>query len=297
LAEQPDANAWLKGEAVRAPGRPLEIRGADAAGYVPGTRTVGSYGDLKAQYDLEKEPATLEPTWVDVLVDALASPGLAILLLVIGFVALYAELHAPGIGVPAFVAIVCFVLFFWSHFLGGTAGWLEVILFVVGVGCVLLEMFVIPGFGIFGLGGGAMILASLVLASQTFVIPRNPSEMAEFQKSLMVVGASILGVIAAITLLNRWLPQTPLLGQMVLQPPSGEEVEAIDESASLTHFEELVGMQGTTTTPLFPGGKARFGKNVFDVMTEGGFVPVGATVEVLEVRGNWMIVRSVDGPA
>ena len=71
------------------------------------------------------------------------------------------------------MAAVCFLLFFWSRYLGGTAGWLEVMLFVAGASCVLLEVFVIPGFGIFGLGGGALILASLILASQTFVVPQN----------------------------------------------------------------------------------------------------------------------------
>jgi len=296
LDEQPDAKAWLKGAPVTAPGRPLEVFGMDAADYVPGTRTVGGYGDLKAQFDLEREPATLEPTWVDVLVDALASRGLRILLLIIGFGALWAELHAPGIGVPGFIAVVCFVLFFWGQFLGGTAGWLEVLLFVAGVACVLVELFVLPGLGIFGLGGGVMILASLILASQTFVIPSTPSELAEFQNSLMVVGGAIVGTIAVVVMLNRWLPQTPLLGQIMLRPPSPQEAEAIDLSAVLAHVENLVGAQGTTTTPLVPGGKAMFGNSLFDVVTEGGFVPAGATVDVVEIRGNWIIVRAAGGP-
>ena len=30
-------------------------------------------------------------------------------------------------------AAICFLLYFWSSYLGGTAGWLEVMLFVTGV--------------------------------------------------------------------------------------------------------------------------------------------------------------------
>ena len=56
-------------------------------------------------------------------------------LLLLGLAALYAELQSPGIGVGAFIAAVCFVLFFWGNYLGGTAGWLEVLLFVLGRGC------------------------------------------------------------------------------------------------------------------------------------------------------------------
>jgi len=293
LAQQAPSKRWIKGEQVTPPGKPFLVRGADAARYFPAARIVGDFAELKVSYNLEQDPALLESGWVDALVDVLTAPAVRILLLVIGFVALYIELHSPGIGVPGFLATVCFVLFFWSQF-GRTAGWLEVALFLAGLTCLLLELFVIPGFGIFGLGGGVMILASLILASQTFVVPRNPYELAQFQKSLLVVGASIAGIIGAIALLNRWLPETPLLGQMVLNPPSGDEAEAIDSSAALTHFEDLLGMRGATTTPLVPGGKARIGKNLYDVMTDGEFVPRNAEVEVVEIRGNWIVVRPID---
>ena len=40
----------------------------------------------------------------------------------------------PGIGVGGFVSGVCFLLYFWSQHLNGTAGWLEVLLFIAGPG-------------------------------------------------------------------------------------------------------------------------------------------------------------------
>ena len=51
------------------------------------------------------------------------------------------------------IAGLCAILFFWSRFLGGTAGWLEVTLFVLGILFIGLEIFVIPGFGVAGVGG------------------------------------------------------------------------------------------------------------------------------------------------
>lgn len=297
LAKQPNAKQWVRGDQVNAAGKPFLIRGVDAKNYSLGIREVEEFGQLKTMYGLENDPTLLEPGWVDTLVDALAHPGVRVLLLIIGFVALYAEMHSPGIGVAAFVALVCFALFFWSQFLGGTAGWLEVVLFVAGLACLLLEIFVIPGFGIFGLGGAIMILASLIFASQTFIIPRNAYEMSEFQTSLFTVGSAIVGIIAAIVLLNRWLPEAPMFGRMVLQPPSEEEAEAISESESLTHFENLLGVRGTATTPLVPGGKARLGDEVYDVMTDGQFVQRGDLVEVVELRGNWIVVRPVEETA
>lgn len=293
LAAQPKPDEWTPGEPVTKPGKVFAATGDEAVTYRLANHVVEDFSQFKELYGLENDPALMEARWSDVLVDALASPGMAVLLLILGGVALYIELHTPGVGVAAFMALVCFALFFWSRFLGGTAGWLQVILFVAGLSCLALELFVLPGFGIFGLGGGAMVLASLVLASQTFFLPRNSYQMAEFQNSLLVVASAVVGILVTIGAINRWLPRAPILGQMVLQPPSEEESAAISESESFAHFEGLKGATGRTTTPLLPSGKARFGGQLFDVMTDGDFVPLGAEIVVVSVRGNHIVVRAM----
>src|SRR5205823_5432066 len=112
---------------------------------------VQDFPAFKQIYGLEDDLVAAEPSWADYLIDALAAPTVAWLLLLVGGAALYAELQAPGIGIGGFVAGVCFLLYFWSKHLDGTAGWLEVLLFVGGVCCILLELFVLPGAAIFGL--------------------------------------------------------------------------------------------------------------------------------------------------
>ncbi len=293
LKEQRTPQGWAGGEEVTRPGRPFLAKGNDAVTFQLANHVVNDLAGLRERFELEEDPALVEPRWADTLIEALASPKLAVLLLIIGAVALYAELHTPGVGIPGFIATVCFVLFFWSRFLGGTAGWLEVLMFLLGVACLMLEIFVIPGFGIFGLGGGALILASLVLASQTFVLPRNEYQATEFRNSLLMLAGATIGTIVAILLINRWLPRAPIVSQMILQPPTQEEAEAISASESLAHFERLVGMHGVAVTPLVPGGKARFGRTTVDVLTDGDFVPRGAEVEVVEVQGTRVLVRAV----
>ncbi|MFQ5422177.1 MAG: hypothetical protein ACE5EY_17660, partial [Anaerolineae bacterium] len=96
---------------------------------------------------------------------------------------LYIELQAPGIGIGGFVASVAFLLFFWSKYLDGTSTWLEVVLFMGGIASLLLELFVLPGFGVFGLGGGLMVIVSLVLASQTFVVPKTDVQLGQLRNS------------------------------------------------------------------------------------------------------------------
>jgi membrane-bound ClpP family serine protease len=293
LAAQPDPAKWSKGAKINMPGKLLLISGKEAEEYRLANHSVGDFQEFRRIYNLENDLTLVEPGWADTLIDGLKSDWMAVLLLVIGFVGLYLEIHSPGVGIGAFVAIVCFILFFWSRYLGGTAGWLEVVLFVVGLSCILLEIFVIPGYGIFGLGGGAMVLASIILASQTFVIPHDEYQFGRLRNSLMVIAGSGIGVLIAGFFLRKWLPYTPYANRIILAPPAGEEAELIHQREMLLQVSELVGKHGVTTTPLFPGGKARFGDDVVDVLSEGEVIERGKTVEVVEVRGNRVVVREV----
>ena len=293
LGTQPEGKHWVKGAKVTVPGKQLRISGKEAGDYRLANHVVNDFHEFRRIYGLENDLTLVEPGWADALIDGLKSPGMAVLLLVIGFVGLYLEIHSPGVGVGAFVAAVCFVLFFWSRYLGGTAGWLEVLLFLAGVCCILLEVFVIPGFGIFGLGGGALVLASVVLASQTFVIPHEDYQFAQLRNSLLIIAGTGGGILAAGYFLQKWLPHTPYANRMILAPPVDEEAEAINQREMLLNLTGLVGQQGVTTTPLFPGGKARFGDEIVDVLSDGDVIERGKTVEVVEVRGNRVLVREV----
>jgi len=294
LAEQRNPQDWRREERVTQPGKPFQTTAREAKQFWLADHVVEDFFGFRQQYGLENDPALLEPNWVDFLVDVLASPHVAWLLVIIGGAALYAELNIPGIGLGGFVAAVCFLLFFWSRFLGGTAGWLEVTLFVAGVSCLLLEVFVLPGFGIFGLGGGLLVIVSLVLASQTFVVPHNEYQFAQLQRSLVMLAGAAVGIIAAAMLMNRWLPKTPGLGQMVLSPPAGEEAAGISRRETFVDYGDLLGERGTTLTSLVPAGKARFGDRRVDVTSDGEFIPRGISVVVAEVHGNRVVVRPAD---
>ena len=50
---------------------------------------------------------------------------------------------------------------------------------------------------------------------------------------------------------------------------------------------------GTAEGPLRPAGKARFGGMLVDVVTQGDYLDTGARLEVIERRGNHVVVRPV----
>lgn len=297
LAAQADPDAWTQGDEVTHAGKPLKTAGDQAVTLGLARGAVADFTGFKQLYGLEQDPVLAEPGWAHYLVDALASPALAWLLLLIGGAALYAELQAPGIGIGGFIAGVCFLLYFWSKYLGGTADWLEVLLFAAGVCCILLEMFVLPGVAIFGLGGGIMIIASLVLASQTFVLPHNEYQLAQLRDSLLSLIGVFAGVIALAIVMRRYLPYSPFFSHVMLAPPSGAELEDLEHRESLVDFEHLLGHSGVASTQLTPSGKARFEGQLVDVIADGEVIDRGTEVVVVEVQGNRVLVRSAGGSA
>ncbi|HEY4312737.1 MAG TPA: NfeD family protein [Pirellulales bacterium] len=293
LAAQGDADGWQQGAEIGHRGQPLELTGQEAEQYGVARYLARDFEELKNLYGLEGDPALVEPSWAHILIDALNSPGISWLLLLVGGAALYAELQAPGIGLGGLISALCFLLYFWIAYLGGTAGWLEVLLFLAGVVCLMLEIFVLPGVGVFGLAGGLLVIVSLVLASQTFVLPRNAYQVAQLRNSLLALTSVGAGVVALAILMNRYLPHAPMFNRMMLAPPTPEELSVIHQREAVARFEHLVGMQGVTTTPLLPSGKAQIGDELVDVIADGEVIERNQPVRVVEVRGNRVLVRQV----
>jgi membrane-bound serine protease (ClpP class) len=294
VAEQEDPQAWQREGKITTDGEPLRLSSQQAAELGVAWHVVESLDELNQLYGFEHDPRVAEPNWALELVEALSSPALTVFLIAIGFIGIYIELHSPGVGIGGFMAAIAFMLFFWSKFLHGTAGWLEVLLFAGGIFCILMELLVIPGTGIFGLGGAVMVLASLVLASQTFVLPQTESQLAELRQSLMVIAAATACIVVGALGLRRYLPETPFFRTLMLNPPADEELADLDYRESLAEYSYLVGQQGMATTNLMPAGKAEFDGQLVDVISEGLPIDRGQAVVVTKARGSRVLVRAVE---
>jgi membrane-bound ClpP family serine protease len=220
-------------------------------------------------------------------------PWLGPLLLFVGFMAFSMEASAPGLGIPGFVSLVCFMFFFWMKFLSGTAEWLEIVLFAGGVVCVLIEVLIVPGVGVFGIGGLLMIISAIVLTSQTFVIPQNTYQYQQTARGLFTVVASTLGVMMGFVALRFLLPGTPMFRHLVMPGPNSDEMIEQEQREHLVHYDALVGKRGLAVTPLRPAGKAQFGDQIVAVISDGALLERGAAVRVLQVQGNRIVVEPV----
>jgi len=217
--------------------------------------------------------------------------GVSVFLLLLGLLLLSVEVGAPGLSVPGFISMLCFSLYFWMQFLNGTAEWLEILLFVLGVICIGIEIFVVPGVGIFGIGGLCLLVLGVVLTSQTFVIPRNAYQYEQLTQNLWLVLAGIAAVMAGLAILKVFLPQTRFMRDLALELPDDR---LLDRSERLADFEYLSGQIGLAATPLMPAGRVRFGDELVQVVTDGSPVATGQTVKVIQVLGNRVVVAPLD---
>ncbi|MCC6511389.1 MAG: peptidase, partial [Pirellulaceae bacterium] len=195
---------------------------------------------------------------------------------------------------------ICFGLFFWSHALGGTSGWLEVMLFALGIGCLGVEIFILPGVGIFGLTGVVMVVLSLVMASQDFVLPQTSVQWSTLRDNLLMVLGAMAVVLIALVVQITYFDWIPGLGRLRLQTPEGEVNQGIAATSLASQpgdgpFQPQVGEQGIADSVLRPAGKVRFGGHMVDVVTEGDFLDPGTAVEVIKREGNRTIVRRIVG--
>ncbi len=229
-----------------------------------------------------------EISWSEKIARMITSSGVRAVLLMLGLLGIYIEVKTPGFGIGGITALFCFSLFFFGHYVAGLAGWEELLLFSTGIVLLSIEIFILPGFGIAGLLGIILILASLVLAmTGVETIPGTPWwNQKQYDQAFYTIGTAIVGSIAlAFLALKFFLPRTPLWSKISL-----ESAETKDRGFAVTSFEKFLGEKGLTQTVLRPSGKAVFGEEILDVVTEGEMISKGVEVRVIRVAGNRIVV-------
>ena len=292
-----EGDEWRRGPLVpeTRQGEPVILDADRAAALGLARPPVADRDELKQRVGVPAD-VTLDPvgkTWMDTLVFVLNTSAAVWFLLFAGAALLYLELHFFT-GILGILSVTCFALFFWSQFLGGTAGWLEITLFFLGLGCIAVEIFLIPGFGVFGVTGGLLILGSLVMAMQTFGVGFSTERMASSLGTLVLAmgGVVLFGVLS-----NRFLPRMPLFNQMILAPP-GMDLAGPSLRPDLLEDPQAplgpqVGDEGIARTALRPSGKAEIGGDYLDVVSDGPFVDAETPIRITRLAGPRIFVRKV----
>ncbi|NIL97463.1 MAG: peptidase [Planctomycetales bacterium] len=275
----------------------LELNGRRAVELQLAQGNAASLQELRAIYPFPGDPLVFSWSGLDTTVLVLNHPLVTALLIMVGLVALFVEFSSPGIGIGGLLAGLCFALFFWSRFLGGTAEWLEFLLFAAGVVFLLVELFVLPGFGIAGLAGVLLIISSLILASQSFLVPRSTEQFNALLDSLLLIFGAGVAAIIGCALVVKYFGTIPLLNRLALEPPPPATVAPSGPPHTVPDAEGKplkVGDRGQARTTLRPAGQCRFGARKVDVVADGAFINAGTQVEIVDISSNRIMVCAVE---
>ena len=232
---------------------------------------------IELLHELDLSNATIvetETTFAEEIARFVTHPLVIPILLSIASLGLILELYSPGFGIPGTMGIISLLLFFYGHIIAGLAGMEAIILLIVGIILIILEFFVAGG--ILGLLGVGAILGSLFLAGYDLG-----------HMSLSIAIAFIVAIIAAV-ILYKWVgAQRGIFRKLILRDRTTTDLGYV----SFHERDDLIGKEGTALTPLRPAGTIVVEDERLDVISEGGFIEKGKSVQIVEVEGMKIVVR------
>jgi len=239
------------------------------------------------EYDIHKQEIKASDRIIRILVNPMIS-GILIMLIVGG---LYFELQSPGIGFPLAAALLAAVLYFAPLYIEGLVEHWEIIIFFVGIVLLAIEIFVVPGFGFFGISGIILILASLSLAMVDNVgIHFTLSNVNAIIFALIVVStSSLIGLVGAYYISKKVFDYNSKFKLALNKTQRREEGYGID----LLAYQSVIGERGHAYTVLRPSGKIKIGSEIFDAVSLTSFIEQGEEIEVVSYENAQLIVRKI----
>lgn len=279
-----------RGRVISEAGKLLSLTAGEMARLGISSGTPEDFDALYEKLSLDAgQVVFLERDTADRLVAFLTGGAFTSLLIIVGLGALFFEVTSPGFGLPGTVAILCFSVLFTGNFLLGQVGSVELILFLIGLVLLLLEVLVIPGFGVAGISGIVLVISSLVLSQQDFIVPDFDWQWAMLQRNVLMVLASTVGAFVAFGVaayaLKRSIGFTRLSLQTTADASLGYTVQGAEVST------QYLGKGGIAVTTLRPSGTAEIDGELVTVEADGEFLDRGTAVEVIRIDGNRIVVR------
>ena len=235
------------------------------------------------------------PIWVLVLLGVF---------LIVGVAGIVTEFHSPGAGIPAAIGIIGFVCFFTTLLMYDRGSPVGIIIFLIGIGLLVVEIMVLPGFGVAGVMGILGILVGLFMSF-------TPDWKSDYMRTFMweEVGSFTLLILVALiaTIILIWAiakygSHLPFINMFTLSkslpplPNPNQDATGEENSAASDRLrtKEHVGRTGTAVTTLRPAGKVRLDSGeLLDVVTDGTFVESGRCVKVLDAVPGKIVVAEI----
>ncbi|WP_286330412.1 NfeD family protein, partial [Duncaniella freteri] len=240
-------------------------------------------------YDNNYAVIEYHPTWMDHLIGFLTNPAVQAFLIMVIVGGIYMEMHSPGVGFPSAAAIIAACLYFLPIYITGIASSWIILLFVAGFILVVLEMFVVPGFGVTGISGIVCISLALIfglIENYTFSITYASSSSLWLSLGIFFAGL-ILAVVAIWYLTSshgpKWVRRhTDLMTEL----RNSDGFIGVDMQPV-----RYVGHEGVAVTDMRPAGKVEINGETLDAVAVMGFIHAGTRVKVTKYENAQIYVK------
>ncbi|WP_080905734.1 NfeD family protein [Parabacteroides sp. Marseille-P3160] len=234
-------------------------------------------------YEIER----FTPSWLDNMRGFLMNPFLQSFLILFIIGGIYFEMQSPGLGFPSIVAILGAVLYFLPLYIEGLAANWEILLFIIGLILIAIEIFVVPGFGVPGIAGGILVVGGLILSllgNVNFDFEGVSGD--EIGRAILTVLLGVgLGFFSLIWLSSRIGRRGPLQ-RMAL-------VTDLEGATTSLGLNALIGKQGKAETVLRPSGTVNIDGELYDGVSESGFIEKGKTIVVVRTGQAQVYVEEI----
>jgi membrane-bound serine protease (ClpP class) len=265
----------------------ITLTSEEAHKYLIADTVLTNFNELLSAFDLKNaEEVSITSNWAEDVVKFLNNPIISSILIMIGFFGLMAEIKTPGWGVAGTTGLIALTLFFGSSYILQLASLLEILLFVIGLGLLLAEIFIIPGFGVAGISGIVLIFASIflsLLGSDPFI------DMHSVSIAIIQLSGAMLFALLGMFFLVKYLPKSTAFNKLVLS----ESEKAEQGFVSYPSEKELVGKIGIAFTTLRPGGTAVIDGRRIDVVADSEYIDKDVKIKVIRVEGIKVVVTPV----
>ena len=185
-------------------------------------------------------------------------------------------------------SIVALILYLTPYYLNGLAENWEIFLFLIGIIFIVIEIFVIPGFGLAGIFGLALTIGSLMLLMLnndvfdfTFVV----------SKDILNASGSILIAVLGFGLLLFFggikFTESQAFKRVMLK-----DTQDLDKGyISRKYSDKLIGKNGKAMTILRPSGKITISDKIYDATTSGEYIEKNSKIIVLSNEGSTLKVK------
>jgi membrane-bound serine protease (ClpP class) len=229
---------------------------------------------------------TFELDATNQLIDFFLNPAVKSLLILLIFGGIYMEIKTPGIGIAALISLSATLLYFIPDYMHGLLANWEILLFIIGVILIVLEVFVIPGFGIAGVSGIMLIFTSLLLSMiQNDFFDFEFVGAHHLNVAFRTVAIGFIGSMVFLYFTASLLIKSKAFERIALTDSINVKVNTSSSVSSLQ------GKIGVAFTVLRPSGKVKIDDKIYDATSRGSFIDKNENIIVIEDENSSLKVK------